>query len=220
VGSVSATATALGRPAVAAGGVVNAASWAPGLTPGGLATLFGLNLSGNSTTEVLVNGSSARVLFAAAGQLNFLVPSNVDPGDATVQVRTEIGASDSIHVPIVSVQPGIFFDSASGYGAVLTSGTPQWTQTAPVARGGTIEIYGTGLGAVQVQPGGLMGTVTPPSVTVAGAPAEVLFSGLAPGFVGLYQINARVPDGVPSGAQPLVITAAGMPSNTVQIAIR
>jgi uncharacterized protein (TIGR03437 family) len=73
---------------------------------------------------------------------------------------------------------------------------------------------------VQAQPGGFLATVEPVQVTVANTPAEVLFSGLAPGFVGLYQINARVPAAAPTGRQPLTLSAAGATSNTVQIAIR
>lgn len=219
-GGSGVTAAALGRPAFASDSVLNAASWAPGLTPGGLATVFGANLAGKTTSEVLLNGRSAPVLFSGTGQVNFLVPAETPSGTATLQVRTEIGLSEVVQVPVVALQPGIFFDAASGYGAVLVSGTAQWTQSAPVARGGTIEIYGTGLGAVQPLPSGVLGTTTPAQVLIANTPAEVLFSGLAPGFVGLYQINARIPETVPGGTQPLVVTAGGVASNTVRIAIR
>ncbi|MBI2815557.1 MAG: hypothetical protein HYX72_01315 [Acidobacteria bacterium] len=59
-----------------------------------------------------------------------------------------------------------------------------------------------------------------PTVTIGGQPARVLFSGMAPGFVGLWQINAEVPQNVtPGPAVPLVITAGGVSSNTVTIAV-
>ncbi len=46
------------------------------------------------------------------------------------------------------------------------------------------------------------------------------FSGLAPGFVGLYQVNVEVPASVtPGGAVPVVLTIKGAPSNTVTIAV-
>jgi uncharacterized protein (TIGR03437 family) len=219
-GGATATATALGRPVVARNGVVNAASWTAGVTPGGLATVFGASLTGNVAPAVTLNGRDVGVLFADTGQINFLVPAETAPGTATLRIRNEVDASEPIPVEVLALQPGIFFDSATGYGAVLVSGTSQVTQTSPVARGGTIEIYGTGFGQVQPLPSGAQATVAPAEVRVANVPAEVLFSGLAPGFVGLYQINARIPMSVAPGVQPLVVSAAGISSNTVQIAIR
>ncbi len=59
-----------------------------------------------------------------------------------------------------------------------------------------------------------------PSVTIDGVPATVTFSGLAPGFVGLYQVNVEVPQEVsPGPALPLILTINGVPSNTVTIAV-
>jgi hypothetical protein len=45
-------------------------------------------------------------------------------------------------------------------------------------------------------------------------------SGLAPGFAGLYQINLQAPDDAPTGAQELQVSASGVNSNTVTVAIR
>jgi len=51
--------------------------------------------------------------------------------------------------------------------------------------------------------------------------AEVLFAGLTPGAVGLYQVNARIPAGVTAGnAVPVVLIVSGITSNTVTIAVR
>ncbi|MBI4442100.1 MAG: hypothetical protein HY649_01850 [Acidobacteria bacterium] len=59
-----------------------------------------------------------------------------------------------------------------------------------------------------------------PSVTIGGQTARVQFSGMAPGWVGLWQINAEVPATVtPGPAVPLVVSAGGVPSNTVTIAV-
>lgn len=50
---------------------------------------------------------------------------------------------------------------------------------------------------------------------------NVLFSGLAPGFVGLYQINVQVPSGVSPGSNvPLVVSIAGATAPTVTIAVQ
>ncbi len=92
-----------------------------------------------------------------------------------------------------------------------------------------ITIYCTGLGDVTNRPASgaaalvspLSWTVSIPSVTIGGQPANVTFWGLAPGFVGLYQVNALVPDNAPVGdAVPLVVTQGNIASNTVTIAIQ
>jgi len=63
-------------------------------------------------------------------------------------------------------------------------------------------------------------TQVQPTVTIGGKNARVLFSGMAPGYVGLWQINAEAPADVTSGpAVPLVISAGGVTSNTVTIAV-
>jgi uncharacterized protein (TIGR03437 family) len=56
-------------------------------------------------------------------------------------------------------------------------------------------------------------TVVPVQVSISGVAAQVLYAGVTPGFTGLYQINAQIPAGTPSGAQPLVVAANGMASN-------
>jgi uncharacterized protein (TIGR03437 family) len=64
-------------------------------------------------------------------------------------------------------------------------------------------------------------TVTQPPVTIGGRTAQVQFSGLAPGFVGVWQINALAPaDVAPGNAVDLVVTASGQTSNTVTIAVQ
>ena len=89
-------------------------------------------------------------------------------------------------------------------------------------------LFATGLGAVNnppdvgrpAQASPLSTTTTSPSVTIGGRAAAVSFSGLAPGFVGLYQVNVTLPDGVAAGDQPVVLTIGGISSNTVTLSIR
>ena len=100
----------------------------------------------------------------------------------------------------------------------------------PVRRGSFIQIYATGAG--ETDPPLLPGEPAPangnplsltrvqPTVTIGGVEARVLFSGMAPGWVGLWQINAEVPLNVtPGPAVSLVVTAGGVSSNTVTIAV-
>jgi uncharacterized protein (TIGR03437 family) len=67
----------------------------------------------------------------------------------------------------------------------------------------------------------LSSVVNPVAVTVGGVEAQVLFAGLAPGFSGLYQVNAFVPAGAPSGdAVEVILESAGQRSRPVTIAVR
>jgi uncharacterized protein (TIGR03437 family) len=171
------------QPALTANGVVNAASFRPGIVPGGIATAFGANLRG---AEIFVDGFPAVVFFSNDTQANFAVPTGI--AGTTVQIAAANTAGVArLNVPVLAAQPGIFFDAASG-------------RAAAIPRGGTIyELYGTGFGTAAVS--GRIGSRT----------IEILFSGLAPGFIGLQQINIR---GGNPGEQ-LTLTAGGVDSNTV-----
>lgn len=110
--------------------------------------------------------------------------------------------------------------NGSGQGAILDASYELVDASNPATAGSTIVlIYCTGLGAVSNQPatgapapdGPLAWTTTMPTVTIGGTAAPVLFSGLAPGFVGLYQVNALAPAGVGAGAAvPVTISLGGV----------
>jgi len=69
--------------------------------------------------------------------------------------------------------------------------------------------------------GSLSQTASTPNVTIGGIPGTVSFSGLAPGFVGLYQVNVQVPLNASIGSSvPVVLTIGGFSSNTVTIAVQ
>ena len=62
-----------------------------------------------------------------------------------------------------------------------------------------------------------------PSMCVAfgtGSFGDIKFSGLAPGYIGLWQINVAVPSGITGSAVPVRIIINGTPSNTVTVAVR
>ena len=60
-----------------------------------------------------------------------------------------------------------------------------------------------------------------PTVTIGGVNAVVQYAGVAPGFVGLYQVNAVVPAGVaPNSAVQVVLTQKSVTSNTATIAVK
>jgi uncharacterized protein (TIGR03437 family) len=203
---------------------VNAASGAPGLSPGGIATIFGANLTKGARAaasfpwpdtlagvQVLLDGKAAPILFVNDTQVNFLVPDDQTVGAARVTVVTgSVSADLPGPAPVTLVSPGIFFDAATGYGAILNAGTTATTLEQPAARGDYVEIYATGLGPV-----GLL-----PQVTIGGVPAGVTYSGLAPGYLaGFYQVDAQIPADTPPGEQQLSLTINGVQSNVVKIGV-
>jgi uncharacterized protein (TIGR03437 family) len=213
-------ASALGKPVLTAASVVNAASYQPGLSPGSLATVFGVNLAGGAAAmpafpwpsrvgnvTLSLDGAPVPLVYLSDSQINFLVPANVPQGTADLVVSTPLGASVVVRIPIDPVSPGIFFDPATGLGAIRVAGD-------------FVEIYATGLGPVHTAYGFQQTDLTP-QVFIGSVPApEISYSGLAPGWLGLYQVNARIPPGAGSGTQPLYLVINGRRSNEVRVQIK
>ena len=124
--------------------------------------------------------------------------------------------SDPQPLPASAVAPGLFSlaQDGRGQGAILHANTAEYAAPSrPAVAGEALEIYLTGLSGLPASPR--------PEVTIGGVPAEVLFFGDAPGFVGLDQVNVRVPAGVaPGPAVPVRLTYAGVVGNEVTIAVR
>ncbi len=102
------------------------------------------------------------------------------------------------------------------------------TSQNPAVRGKVITLYANGLGPVDnTPPTGAQSSATTlsrttslPVVTIGGQQATVLFSGLTPQTVGLYQINVTVPSGAPTGLQPLTVSIGGVTSKSSQIVVQ
>jgi uncharacterized protein (TIGR03437 family) len=190
--------------------------------------------------SVTFNGIAAPLYSSFPGQLNVQVPFELAGSSSASVVVTAGGvASAPQTVPLGSSSPGIFTSPSggTGQGAIQVANTaifaaPQdsipGAQARPGVRGEFITIFCTGLGAVSNPPGTgrrassdpLSNTIETPQVTIGGIPASVVFSGLSPGYVGLYQVNAQIPAASATGnAISLVLTIGGRQSNTVTIAI-
>ena len=177
-------------------------------------------------------GFSAPLFFAAGGQVNLQVPWELAGQSQTTIAATAWGqTSPAQTVNLGPFSPGIFSMNAqgSGQGAVQDTSYRLVDSSNPAEAGSTVLIYCTGLGAVTNQPptgspapaSPLAETTTKPTVLIGGAPASVQFSGLAPGMVGTYQVNAVVPSGSATGdTVPVAISIGGITSNTVTIAIK
>jgi len=233
----------LASPVIHAGGVVNAASLLPQapLAAGSVASVFGLHFSptGQERAVVRLNGIAAPVFASTDTQINFQVPWEMAGlAQATVTVTVGVATSSPVTVPLASSAPGLFSTSGSGSGqgsilvgtlGVLAAPTGAFPGSRPVNRGELVSIYATGLGAVtNPPPTGVAGSGSPlsatlaaPAVFIGGVQAAVPFSGLAPGYAGLYQVNAIVPPGTPTGNPvSVVLTIGESTSNTVTLAVQ
>ena len=184
--------------------------------------------------------SGLPMFYASPGQLNGEVPRDVLPGVSRQMVVQRGGQmSRPVDVTLAAAQPGIFTvnQQGTGQGAILDASTTAETGNAvlagpstPVGRGRIVSIYCEGLGRVSPEVGNgtpapsaepLARTVNTVTVTIGGRNATVLYAGLAPGFVGLYQVNAVVPADAPVGdAVAVTLNVANTLSNTATIAIR
>jgi uncharacterized protein (TIGR03437 family) len=193
--------------------------------------LGGLSVSFDAPAQNL--SVPARIHFVSDGQINVQVPWEMR-GATSAVVKVSIGdtSSDVVTIPINDYAPAVFeypeVSTGRPLAAVLDSGNSLVGTGNPAKRNDVVQIYVNGLGPVDNQPATgdpspsqpLATTRVVPEVTIGGQRAEVLFSGLTPGIVGLYQVNARVPAGAGSGLQSLVITANGIVSKTVMLPIQ
>jgi uncharacterized protein (TIGR03437 family) len=235
------------QPSISVGGILNSASWTPTVAAGSIASAFGNNFGSALTastyplltalwfTSFKAGTQFAPLFMTSCNQVNMQIPWE-DAGLTQVPITANVGGliSPPQMATLAPFAPGIFTmnQSGSGQGAVEIASTGQLaafpgTNSRPVTQGEYVVIYCTGLGAVSNQPATgsaamaspLSFTLTTPTVTIGGVSARVTFSGLTPGFAGLYQVNALVPAGVAPGATTnLILSIGGFPANTVTIA--
>jgi uncharacterized protein (TIGR03437 family) len=223
--------------------VVNAADFSKPIAPGGLITVFGSNLSpisqgsnGGSLTNALadsclqVNGLGVPVLFVSPTQINAQLPSF--DGNTTLVLNTPGGVSDNYNLTILPTAPSVFRIPTAGTDGttpaiVRVSNNELVTPSNPVHRTDTLIIYATGLGRTNPEvPAGMRAPTdqlsvvqTPALVTIGGVSVSVEFAGLAPGFVGLYQINVRVNGRVPLGLSVPLVISQGASSTSVPVRV-
>ena len=243
-GIVNAASAGQGTPAVVAAGSYMTI-YGAGLSGNGSASASSLPLQTTlNGTQVTIGGIPVPLLYASSSQVNGIVPQELGPNNSyPLAVSTGITQTAPVMVLVKELQPGIYTvdDSGSGPGIVTNALTGQLIGPAnPAHVSDYLTIYCTGLGPLESPNGEVEpadGAVAPANVvfqttatltaSIGGIAAPVLFSGLAPGFAGLYQVNVQVPAGVNSAsAVPLVIgatdsaTKATARSNEVTIAVQ
>ena len=203
-----------------------------------LGSQFGAGLQSFSTLplpttmqaiQVLLNGTPAPLFYVSPSQINLLIPNNAPTsGTADLQViRTDNGQTlGDTTINMTTVAPGLFTASGTGNGqaaAINDDGTYNGA-TNPISRGHVLQVFGTGLGNIPGAPndGSAVSAATPTTESataiIGGIACPVQYSGLAPGLVGVWQVNVYVATGVvPTTSQPnrtseLIVFLGGTPS--------
>lgn len=199
--------------------VWNAANYAPitnPIAPGEMINLYGTGLAPSTQVasgapfpaslggvSVSIGGVAAPMYYVSPNEIVCIVPFELSANFATVQVTNNGVASNSVTLYTEYSAPGVFTLAQDGVGpgAFLHPNSTVVSATNPANVGETIAGFLTGLGPVS--PAGPDGAAAPSSplsatsdqfnVYVDAQPASVSFAGLAPGFVGLYQVNFVVP---------------------------
>ena len=225
--------------------VVNAADGKSDVAPGGLISIYGTQMTPtNAATAqiplptalaescVVVNGALIPLLFVSPKQINAQLPFNVT-GNCSMSIHTPGGVSNNYLFQVLPAAPAVFQsddpDAVPAATIIRADDGELVTATNPIHPKDTIVIYLTGMGDTTNQPAaGMPSPFGPnlavvdsqPTITLGGQPLQVQFAGLAPGWAGLYQINAYVPSGsAPQGLSVPLVIAQGGSQTTVNVRV-
>lgn len=178
--------------------IVNAASLAAGaVAPDEIVTIFGAGFDA-TVTQVLFDGTPARLFYVGDSQINCQVPVDVAPGTtAAIIINAGNIPVANLTAAVINAAPGIFtLSQGTGQIAAINEDGSYNSVANPASRGSVVTLYATGNGLASI---GV-------SLTIGGYAAALLYAGPAPGSPGLMQINARVPAGfLPPGNQTVLL---------------
>ena len=215
---------------IAEGGVVDTASFSPGLAPGSLFSIFGTDLAATikqadslplpvtleGVTVEVIDGATtmkAPLFFVSPGQVNGQLPYDLKGTSVQLRVRNSKGDSAPATVAIAPRAPRLF--PWEGTNAIVVHNDYRLvTAQAPAMPGEYLIAFLVGMGPVNppvaagvAAPVSTLSSLTEKaSIRLGGVEANVLFSGLAPYYVGLYQVNFQMPQGVAPGRMMLEVT--------------
>ena len=232
-------------PLLVSGGVVNNLNpvRAAALAPGTIAQVYGQNLAATtgqppmagarlptaaSGTTITIGGIDAPLYYVSPGQVNAQVPFELAVNRTyPVVACTADACATPDQISVAAATPGI---AAFADGRAIAQDTDfrLVDSTNPARRGDYIVLYLTGMGATNpVTPSGFLSprnplaqAATAPQVVIDGRQSEVFFAGLTPDFVGLYQVNVRVPADTAVGSARIVVIQGGVASNEVTLPVR
>jgi uncharacterized protein (TIGR03437 family) len=234
-------------PQISSGGVVNLANYQARIAPGGLFAVFGKNLAASAVYSstplpsllggvcVTLNNVPIPLIATSSAQINAQVPTTLAAGSYPLVIRSVSAqvASSAVNVTVARYAPAVFVDLQGA--AIFHQDGSRVDQDHPARRDEPLTIFATGLG---VTTGGRVtsGVPSPSSPLAVTVPVSVFFgdptignsgvivdwSGLAPGEIGVYQINGRVPGNHLSGnglAVTLEIGGIASPTTGANVAL-
>jgi uncharacterized protein (TIGR03437 family) len=241
------TVSAIAQPTISAGGVIPAANVDAGtpIAPGSYIAIYGTGLSeyldvaSGTTLPMSLDGVTVsfdvpsaklslpgRIVFVSPNQVDVQVPWELK-GQSSVQMKVTLYEGlfgNVVTVPLSDYSPSFFHTTADALDvryAVINA-------TNPAKRGEIVQLFVNGLGPVSNQPASgepagvpLSETPAKAQITVGGVTADVGFSGLAPGFPGLYQVNFTMPSNVtPGSAVPISLSIGGKTAKQATIPVQ
>jgi uncharacterized protein (TIGR03437 family) len=234
-------------PEFESGGIIGAfGGLTPGLlAPGDVISIYGSDLAETALaapppplptmlvdTTVTIQGLSMPLYYVGAGQINAVVPYEISGNslNAPLQMLVQRGntLSQPVSVTVATAEPVIY---GGGNAISATADGITWyvvSPSSPAHVGDYIVIYCLGLGATTpsvpdggLPPAGILAWAAPIQMTIGGQSATVLYQGLTPQYTGLYQVDAQIPTGVPTGdSVPITISMGGQTSPSLPISIR
>jgi uncharacterized protein (TIGR03437 family) len=200
-------------------------------TPSGLPWQTSLN--GTSVAILDATGAStpAPLLYVSAGQVNFLIPDTVALGPATVTVTSGIQTVATGQATVTALAPALFTlnssNLAAAYAECISSGGAQTVEDPFQVVNGAIQAQPLNLNAcaetiLQLYATGLDTAIEADvQATIGSLTATVQSAGPAGTFPGLDQVDVVIPLSLAgAGSVPVVITAGGLSSNTVNVTIQ
>jgi uncharacterized protein (TIGR03437 family) len=228
-------------PSITSAGIVNIGSLAPSIAPGSLILIHGVNLAfGDATatymplpnslngTSITINGSPAPLAFVSWTQISAQVPFETKVGNATLLIQVGTVPSVPVTFAVIATAPGVLTTPQSDH--AVAQNYPDGGLNSPEnpARPGQyVAVYLTGQGLVDHPVAtGAAAPASPLSIPLApilaqvgGMPADIAFAGLAPGFVGLLQMDIIIPE-VDAGEQSLDVSIGGVSANRTVLSVQ
>lgn len=211
-------------PSFERAGVTHAGSYRPGfVAPGQATVIFGKNFGApGNDTHVYFDGVEVQQIYVYPGQVSVFAPFELTGKNSTeIEISYGVSRSTKVTVPVLQQNPSLLTARSDGAGPVAALNQDSTLNTAAngAPAGTIVTLFGTGAG--QTSPASTNGQLGPAnatflepmSVQIGGQDAQILYQGPAPTLTaGVFQLNVRIPAGVPSGPALVSITQGGQVS--------
>ena len=224
-------------PSFSSEGLVNPATGQAVFAPYSICTIYGADLFLNGAAAatgrtqvpnslggvaVLIGSIQAGIFYISSSQINFLIPNSLTPGTYPITVVRDGFASPTVPIVIQDVAPGLFA-SSPGIASTTHADGSAVSADSPAIPGEVVIFYGTGFGRARPDPSdrAILSSAAPivhsadTQILLDGMPIDpslVEYAGITPFNAGLYQLNVRLPAGLPATNPEVQVTIAGSQS--------